>query len=66
MSMTTVEVESALLREAREASGASTDENTVQLALEALIRQAAYATLRRSVGSEPLAKNVPRSRSEQI
>ena len=51
-----------LLRDAKSASGAQTDTETVRLGLEALIRQAAYQRIRALRGSEPRAREVSRRR----
>ena len=53
-----------MLREAKEACGASTDTETVRLGLEAVIRHAAYQRLSRLKGSEKDAVDVPRRREE--
>lgn len=58
----TLHIDEALLRDAKSASGAKTDTSTVQLGLEALIRQAAYRRLRALRGAEPHAREVPRRR----
>ena len=58
----TLHIDERLLREARSASGAKTDTDTVRLGLEALIRHAAYQRLRALRGSEPHARDVPRRR----
>jgi len=58
----TLHIDEALLREARSASGAKTDTDTVKLGLEALVRQAAYQRLGALRGREPKAKDVPRRR----
>ena len=58
----TLHIDETLLREARAASGAGTDTETVRLGLEALLRQAAYARLRTLRGSEPHARDIPRRR----
>ncbi|MBP7777533.1 MAG: type II toxin-antitoxin system VapB family antitoxin [Acidobacteria bacterium] len=58
----TLHIDEALLREARAASGASTDTETVRLGLEALARQGAYERLRALRGTEPRAPDVPRRR----
>jgi len=58
----TLNVDDRLLEEARMASGASTDTETVRLGLEALVRHAAYERLRTLRGSEPKAKDVVRRR----
>ena len=56
----TLHIDNALLRDARSASGARTDTDTVRLGLEALIREAAYQRLRALRGSEPGAREAPR------
>lgn len=58
----TLHIDEALLREARAASGARTDTDTVRLGLEALARQGAYERLRALRGTEPRASDVPRRR----
>jgi hypothetical protein len=58
----TLHIDEALLRDARSASGARTDTETVKLGLEALIRQAAYERLRALRGKEPRAGEVQRRR----
>lgn len=58
----TLHIDEALLRDARSASGAKTDTDTVRLGLEALIRQAAYQRLRALRGSESGARETPRRR----
>jgi Arc/MetJ family transcription regulator len=58
----TLNIDDRLLKEARMASGASTDTDTVRLGLESLVRHAAYERLRALRGSEPKAKDVPRRR----
>ncbi len=58
----TLYIDDALLRDAKSASGARTDTDTVRLGLEALIRQQAYQRLRALRGSEPSARQVPRRR----
>jgi Arc/MetJ family transcription regulator len=58
----TLHIDDELLREARRASGASTDTETVRRGLEALVRHAAYERLRALRGSETGAKDVPRRR----
>jgi Arc/MetJ family transcription regulator len=58
----TLHIDDRLLQEARSASGARTDTETVRLGLEALVRQAAYQRLRALRGSEPRAREVPRRR----
>jgi Arc/MetJ family transcription regulator len=58
----TLNIDDKLLREARVASGASTDTEAVRLGLEALVRHAAYERLRSLRGSELKAEGVPRRR----
>jgi Arc/MetJ family transcription regulator len=58
----TLNIDDSLLKEARLASGASTDTDAVRLGLEALVRHAAYERLRALRGSDPKAKDVPRRR----
>lgn len=58
----TLNIDDELLREARSASGATTNTDTVRLGLEALVRQAAYERLRALRGREPGAIDVPRRR----
>jgi hypothetical protein len=55
-------IDVALLRDARAACGAKTNAEAVRLALEALIRHAAYVRLSALGGSEPGARDVPRRR----
>ena len=58
----TLHVNDALLRDARAASGAATDTETVRLGLEALVRRAAYERLRALRGAEPKAREPKRRR----
>jgi Arc/MetJ family transcription regulator len=58
----TLHVDELLLREARSASGATTDTETVRLGLEALVRRAAYERLRALRGSEPKTQDTARRR----
>ena len=58
----TLHIDDRLLREARAASGAKTDTDTVRLGLEALVRHAAYRRLSALRGTEPRAHEVPRRR----
>ncbi len=58
----TFNVDDKLLKEAKVASGASTDTETLRLGLEALVRHAAYERLRGLLGSEPHPQDVPRRR----
>jgi hypothetical protein len=60
----TLHIDETLLRDARAASGAATDTETVRLGLEALVRKAAYERLRALGGSEPRAADVPRRREK--
>lgn len=62
----TLHIDETLLREARAASGASTNTETVRLGLEALARQGAYERLRALRGSEPRASDVPRRREVAV
>jgi hypothetical protein len=58
----TLHIDERLLRDAKSASGATTDTETVRLGLEALVRRAAYERLRALRGSEPQARDIPRRR----
>ena len=58
----TLHIDEKLLSEARGATGAATDTETVRLGLEALVRRAAYERLRALRGSEPSARDVARRR----
>ncbi len=58
----TLNIDERLLAEARLASGASTDTETIRLGLEAVVRRAAYERLRTLRGTEPRARDVPRRR----
>jgi Arc/MetJ family transcription regulator len=58
----TLHIDEQLLRDAKSASGARTDTETVRLGLEALVRNGAYERLRALRGSEPHARDVPRRR----
>ena len=60
----TLQIDETKLREAKEASGASTDTETVRLGLEALIRHAAYQRLQKLRGTDKGAVDVPRRRAE--
>jgi len=61
----TLHIDEALLEEAKIASGAHTDTETVRLGLEALVRRAAYQRLRAFRGAEPGARDVPRRRARR-
>jgi Arc/MetJ family transcription regulator len=58
----TLHIDDKLLKEAKLASGAPTDTETVRLGLQALVRHAAYERLRALRGAEPGAQDVPRRR----
>jgi hypothetical protein len=58
----TLHVDEGLLRDARSASGAKTDTETVRLGLEALVRRGAYERLRALRGTEPKSRDIPRRR----
>ena len=58
----TLNIDDHLLREAKSASGASTDTEAVRLGLESLVRHGAYERLRALLGTEPDAQDVPRRR----
>jgi Arc/MetJ family transcription regulator len=58
----TLNIDDNLFKEAKVASGATTDTDTVRLGLEALVRHAAYERLRALRGAEPHARDVPRRR----
>ncbi|MDQ2712688.1 MAG: type II toxin-antitoxin system VapB family antitoxin [Acidobacteriota bacterium] len=60
----TLNVDDELFAEAKTASGAATDTDTVRLGLEALVRRAAYERLRALRGTEPQAQDVPRRREK--
>ncbi len=58
----TLHIDENLLRDAKSASRAKTDTDTVRLGLEALVRHGAYDRLRALRGSEPHARDVRRRR----
>ena len=58
----TLNIDDALLSEAKAACGAATDTGTVRLGLEALVRDAAYQRLKAYRGSDPNAQDIPRRR----
>ena len=60
----TLNVDNELFRQAKAASGAATDTETVRLGLEALVRRAAYDRLRALRGTEPDARDIPRRREK--
>jgi Arc/MetJ family transcription regulator len=61
----TLNIDEALLKEAKLACGAATDTAAVRMGLEAVVRQAAYQRLRAFRGSEPNAQDVPRRREKR-
>ena len=60
----TLHIDAELLAEARAATRAASDTETVRLGLEALVRHAAAERLRALRGSEADAKDVPRRREK--
>jgi Arc/MetJ family transcription regulator len=60
----TLFIDDALLAEAREVSGATTDTEAVRLGLQALVRHAAYERLRALRGTDPVARDAPRRREK--
>lgn len=60
----TLNVNDELFQEAKIASGAATDTETVRLGLQALVRRAAYERLRALRGTEPHAQDTPRLREK--
>jgi len=58
----TLHIADSLLRDARAASGAKSDTDTVRLGLEALVRHGAYDRLRALRGKEPRATDTSRRR----
>ncbi|MGH9475292.1 MAG: type II toxin-antitoxin system VapB family antitoxin [Terriglobales bacterium] len=58
----TLNIDAALLSEARASCGARTDTETIHQGLQALLRSAAYERLRGYLGSESEARDVPRRR----
>ena len=61
----TLHIDERLLRDARLASGAKTDTETVRLGLEALVRRGAYERLRALRGSEPQPRGPVLRHSQQ-
>src|SRR5262249_57473664 len=55
----TLHIDEKLLSEAKLASGAATDTDTVRLGLEALVRHAAYDHLPALRGSHPKSTSIP-------
>lgn len=62
----TLNIDETLFRDARAACGATTDTDTIRLALESLVRRAAYERMRALRGSEPNAQDIPRRREKAI
>jgi Arc/MetJ family transcription regulator len=62
----TLHIDERLLRDAKSASGARTDTDTVRLGLEALVRRGAYERLRALRGSERNAPETPRRRERPL
>lgn len=62
----TFDIDDKLFKEAKEACGARTYEETVRLGLEALVRHAASQQLKSLRGSEPDAQDVPRRREKPL
>lgn len=62
----TLHIDESLLRDAKSASGARTDTDTVRLGLEALVRHGAYERLRALRGSERNAHENPRRRERLL
>ena len=60
----TLNIDDALLRQAKADCGAATDTETVRLGLEALVRHAAYERLRAFRGTESHAQEIPRRREK--
>ena len=58
----TLEIDEALLNEARLVTGARTDSEAVTLGLEALVRRRCTNRLKRLRGTEPPATDIPRRR----
>jgi len=61
----TLNIDAKLLADARAASHAATDTDTIRLGLEALVRQAAYQRLRAFRGSETMVLETRRRYDEQ-
>ena len=60
----TLNIDDELFEQAKDASGAATDTETVRLGLQALVRHAAYERLRALRGTEPDAQDIPRRREK--
>ena len=61
----TLHIDESLLAEARAATGACSDTETVRRGLEAVVRDAAYQRLRALRGKEPRAADVRRRRDDR-
>lgn len=59
-----VNIDEKLLRDARLASGAATDTDTIRIGLELILRQEAYRQLAALGGTEPDARDVRRRREK--
>ncbi len=62
----TLNIDAELLAEAREASGSTTDTDTVRLGLEALVRKAAYQRASALMGSAKDYVAPPRRRDSSV
>jgi len=62
----TFNIDETLFNEARAVSGATTDTDTIRLALESLVRRAACERMRTLRGSEPNAQDIPRRREKAV
>ncbi|HXJ39469.1 MAG TPA: type II toxin-antitoxin system VapB family antitoxin [Bryobacteraceae bacterium] len=60
----TLTIDDGLFAEAKAASGAATDSETLQLALEALVRHVTCQNLQSFRGAEPDARDAPRRREK--
>ena len=60
----TLNIDATLLKDAKGACGAATDTEAIRMGLEALVRHAAYERMRKLLGTEPDAQDVPRRREK--
>jgi len=60
----TLNIDAKLLKDAKAACGAATDTEAIRMGLEALVRHAAYERMRKLLGTEPDAQDVPRRREK--
>jgi len=60
----TLNIDAKLLKDAKAACGAATDTEAIRMGLEALVRHAAYERMRKLLGTEPDAQDVPRRRDK--